>query len=220
MHYLKSTFNINVEKFFLYLEPDSFLFFGRSGAFKSMLLSFFNFVYKKNILTFSLSLIGNINKLLKFNIGCLSIQNMSIINNMYVSNCIPFYNWFGYRLHAHKYMFFLKTLLLQIFFSVTRGWIKRLRLVGIGYKLYNINNVLLFKIGYNKFIIFLLPLDLRVIITGRKKRGFTVIGINKLLLFLISKLLLQLRIPNIYTGKGIRLRGIPFVRKVGKKSLF
>lgn len=210
----------NIEKLYIYMEPSSFLFCSKAGSFKLLVFPFMNFSYKRNILTSFLSLLGSLNKILRFEICIEDLKDVHIIKEIHYKNNIPFYNLYGYYVYASKYIFIFKNLLLQIFFSINRGWIRRLRLVGIGYKLYHATNLLVFKIGYNRSIIFLLPFDLRINVTGRKKRGFIVFGINKLFLTLMSKLLLQLRIPNIYTGKGIRVRGTLFIRKVGKKTLF
>lgn len=222
MHTFISPISIDIYKFILYIEPSFFLFFGRAGAFKTMLFYPILLHCIRNILVVSVSPIVLFNRFLKYDavpvtsksIGFSTQKNICFISNDSI------YSMYAYHKYIYKYFFFVRRLILQIIFSIHRGWVKRLRLVGIGYKLYYSASLLVLKLGYSKCTFFLLPFDLRFSITGRKKRGFSIFGIRKLGLTLISHLLLQLRIPNIYTGKGIRMRSTLFLRKLGKKSLF
>lgn len=214
--------SIDIHKFILYIEPSFFLFFGKAGAFKIMLFYpiLLNCLY--NILLVSISPIVLLNRFLKYDVLPLLNRNINFPNKKkihFIKNDY-IYNMYIYHKYIYKYFFFVRRLVLQIIFSIHRGWTKRIRLVGIGYRLYYFASLLILKLGYSKCIFFLLPFDLRLSITGRKKRGFSLFSIRKLGLTLISRLLLQLRIPNVYTGKGIRMRSILFLRKLGKKSLF
>lgn len=219
MYFLNFPIFIDFSKFILYIEPSFFLFFGKAGAFKTILFRPLLLNYVRNVITILLSPIALINRILKHIVRSISYHYIAIKTFNFICS-IPFHDIYTYHKYMCKYFFFLKRLFLQIISSIHRGWVKRLRLVGIGYKLYSHSNLLILKLGYSKCIFFSLPLDIRITVTGRKKRRFSLFSIDKMELTLVSKLLLQLRIPNIYTGKGIRIRGISFIRKLGKKSLF
>lgn len=215
------TFNLKSHNICLYIEPSAFLFIGKAAILKFYIHSFIylsKFVHVLKVCISPLSLFSY--KLVYYaNINLFNLKFVNI-NNLKLFSSIKFHDNYSNKKYLGKYFYSLKCLMFKSIFSLNRGWISRLRLAGIGYKLYTFCNLIIFKIGYNKCLFFLLPLDLRIMITGRKKRGFIIFGMNKLLVTTISKILLQLRIPNIYTGKGIRIRGQRFVRKVGKKSLF
>lgn len=222
MHTFISPISIDIYKFILYIEPSFFIFFGKAGAFKTILFYPILLHCICNVLVISVSPVVLFNRFLKYNVVPVLNKGISFVTKkkIYFISSNSIYSMYVYHKYIYKYFFFIRRLILQIIFSIHRGWVKRLRLVGIGYKLYYSASLLILKLGYSKCIFFLLPFDLRFSITGRKKRGFSIFSIHKLGLTLISRLLLQLRIPNIYTGKGIRMRSTLFSRKLGKKSLF
>lgn len=215
MHNFTFPVTIDIYKFLLYIEPSFFLFLGKSGALKTMLFYPVLLSCINNIFIVSISLVAFLNRFSKYSVVSMLLKkNLFFIGNDFI------YSIYLYYKHMYKYFYNIRRLMVQIIFSIHRGWVRRLRLVGIGYKLYCFANLLVLKLGYSKCIFFLLPFDLHLGITGRKKRGFSLYSIRKLGLSLISRFLLQLRVPNIYTGKGIRMRSILFLRKLGKKSLF
>lgn len=191
-------------KFFFYFEPSLFLFIGKLGSFKFKTILNFYYILHTYVLDIAPSILSFFN-------------NWVVCKSKYL-DCYLQINKGSILLS--KVFFFLKYLFLQIVLSIYSGWSKKLRLIGIGYKIYYSKNLIILKIGYSNYIICLLPYELRILITGRKKRSYTLFGINKLLFGIILKFILCLRIPNVYTGKGIRLRGFFFTRKAGKKSQF
>jgi ribosomal protein L6P/L9E len=79
---------------------------------------------------------------------------------------------------------------------------------------------LVLKLGYSHYVIYLLPYELSIAFIGRKRRSFMLSCSNQKIVSLVSRYIACLRIPNVYTGKGIRLRGTLFLRKEGKRSQF
>ena len=81
-------------------------------------------------------------------------------------------------------------------------------------------NLLILKVGYTFFIFYQVPYEFKLFRLGRRKRKLLIYSYNKELVSSLSYNLLNLRIPSVYTGKGIRLRGAFFLKKAGKGSLF
>lgn len=100
------------------------------------------------------------------------------------------------------------------------GWKKRLRVLGLGYKIYLFDGILLFKFGYSHYVLCIISYVLQIGLLGRKKCSIYLFSLNKYVLNNFVRTVLLLKLSNIYTGKGIRMQGILFLRKEGKKSQF
>ncbi len=196
--------SIEYSKLFFYFEPSFFLFIGKLSSFKFKTI--INFYYVLNI--YILNILPSILRIL--NIFLIHTTFKLYLGLKYKDINIILVKWFN----------FFKNIFVRTVSSVCSIWNKQLRLIGIGYKVYHFCNLLVLKIGYSHYIIYLVPYELRLVIVGRKKRNFILFGINKLIVGAVVNFILCLRVPNIYTNKGIRLRGRISSRKAGKKSQF
>jgi large subunit ribosomal protein L6 len=104
--------------------------------------------------------------------------------------------------------------------GVTEGFIKKLELVGVGYKASNQGNLLDLSLGYSHNIIFEIPKELKVATAQEKGDNpkITLEGIDKQLLGQVAAKLRSLRKPEPYKGKGVKYVGEQVRRKAGKAA--
>jgi len=81
-----------------------------------------------------------------------------------------------YSLFINKnIVFFIKNL----FILINSGYTSKFTLVGIGYRQFYSNNIVIFKLWYNHLVHKILPLDLLTIKKNKKKKYFTLFSLNK-----------------------------------------
>ncbi len=104
--------------------------------------------------------------------------------------------------------------------GVTDGFVRKLELVGVGYKAANQGNVLDLALGYSHNIIFEVPQELKVTTAQEKGQNPTITleGIDKQLLGQVAAKLRGLRKPEPYKGKGVKYVGEFIRRKAGKAA--
>jgi len=104
--------------------------------------------------------------------------------------------------------------------GVTDGFIKKLELVGVGYKATNQGNVLDLSLGYSHNIIIAIPKELKVTTETLKGSNplVTLEGADKQLLGQVAAKIRSLRKPEPYKGKGVKYQGEYIRRKAGKAA--
>jgi len=104
--------------------------------------------------------------------------------------------------------------------GVTEGFMKKLELVGVGYKASNQGNMLDLSLGYSHNILFEVPKELKVVTDQLKGENpkITLEGIDKQLLGQVAAKLRSLRKPEPYKGKGVKYVGEVVRRKAGKAA--
>lgn len=104
--------------------------------------------------------------------------------------------------------------------GVTKGYVKELELVGVGYRASNTGQLLELTIGFSHPILFALPDEIQV--ETRMEKGKNPIvrleSIDKQLLGQIAAKIRSFRKPEPYKGKGIRYVGEQVRRKAGKAA--
>lgn len=105
----------------------------------------------------------------------------------------------------------------NVFTSIKYGYFVRFFFSGIGFKCWKSkikNNIfLVFDLGYTNYFFIKLP---KFIILKFKKYEFLIFGFSKLKLHLFARILKNLRFPDNYKGKGVRLFKEKLVFKTGK----
>lgn len=204
--------HISIEnlKTFFYFEPSFFLFVGKISSFKFKSISKLFYEFAGGFVKVSRSILSVLYVYIAcMHVGVTSMAQLCGIFCLY-SDCQP--------LPIEQSLFRIWYLFLKGLLSTSTGWNAKLRSVGIGYKVYFYQNLLVLKLGYSHYVIYLLPYELSIVFIGRKKRSFMLSCSDHSILSLVTGYIACLRIPNVYTGKGIRLRGNIFLRKEGKKS--
>ena len=98
----------------------------------------------------------------------------------------------------------------------SKGFEKKLELVGTGYKA-NINGKdLVLSLGYSHDINFTIPES--ITITVEKNTNVSVTGSSKQLVGQVAAKIKSFRKPEPYKGKGVRYHGEKIYRKEGKKK--
>ena len=107
-----------------------------------------------------------------------------------------------------------RTLLSNLVTGVTEGYVKKLEIVGTGYRVVAKGSALEFALGYSHSIT-VEPPD-GVTFTVEAPTRFSVSGIDKQKVGEVAANLRKLRKPDPYKGKGVRYAGEQVRRKVGK----
>jgi large subunit ribosomal protein L6 len=104
--------------------------------------------------------------------------------------------------------------------GVTEGYVKKLELVGVGYKAANQGNILDLALGYSHNIIFEIPSELKLTTSQEKGQNpmITLEGSDKQLLGQVCAKIKSLRKSEPYKGKGVKFVGEVLRRKAGKSA--
>ena len=104
--------------------------------------------------------------------------------------------------------------------GVTEGYIRKLELIGVGFKAANQGNVLDLSLGYSHNIIFEIPKEIKIATAQEKGQNpiITLEGIDKQLIGQVAAKLRSLRKPEPYTCKGVRFVGEVVRKKAGKAA--
>lgn len=104
--------------------------------------------------------------------------------------------------------------------GVSQGFVKKLELVGVGYRATSVGQVIELALGFSHPIHLMLPAEVKVeAVTDRKSNPIiTLESIDKQLLGQICAKLRSLRKPEPYKGKGVRFQGEVVRRKAGKSA--
>jgi large subunit ribosomal protein L6 len=104
--------------------------------------------------------------------------------------------------------------------GVTEGYVKKLELVGVGYKASNQGNLLDLSLGYSHNIVFEIPKELKIATAQEKGKNpiITLESIDKQLIGQVAAKIRSLRKPEPYKGKGVKFEGEVLRRKAGKSA--
>jgi len=98
--------------------------------------------------------------------------------------------------------------------GVTKGFEKRLEIVGIGFRADVEKNVLKLSVGFSHPVLYPIPEGIRVEV--EKQTQITIKGIDKQQVGTVAAKLRSIKPPEPYKGKGIRYLGEHIRKKVGK----
>jgi len=110
----------------------------------------------------------------------------------------------------------IQTLLKNSIQGVTQGYLRYLRIQGIGYRAALQEQTLTFKLGYSHDITYTLPASLRAFLPEPTLVG--IYGIDKTQVTQAAANIRALRPPSVYKGKGIRYADEVLKLKAGKKK--
>ncbi len=107
-----------------------------------------------------------------------------------------------------------RTLISNMVTGVTEGYVKRLEIVGVGYRVQAKGQDLEFSVGFSHVVRVTPPEGISFTVENPTK--FSVSGIDKQQVGQVAANIRQIRKPEPYKGKGIRYAGEQVRRKVGK----
>ena len=111
-----------------------------------------------------------------------------------------------------------RTLINNMVVGVTKGFTRELLVIGVGYKIEEKENGLVFHVGHSHAIEFPLPEGIKARVERQKEIRVILEGYDKELLGLTASRIRSLRPPEPYKGKGIRYADERIIRKAGKTA--
>jgi large subunit ribosomal protein L6 len=112
-----------------------------------------------------------------------------------------------------------RTLVFNMVEGVTKGFEKKLEIVGVGYRATVSGTKVVLNLGHSHPIDFPVPKGIKVEIDKEKKNILIISGIDKQLIGETAAKIRALRKPEPYKGKGIKYLGEHIVRKAGKAAV-
>ncbi|HMI76884.1 MAG TPA: 50S ribosomal protein L6 [Buchnera sp. (in: enterobacteria)] len=110
-----------------------------------------------------------------------------------------------------------RALVYSMLIGVTKGFIKKLQLFGVGYRVTMIgNNIINMSLGYSHIIKYILPTGIVAELPSQTE--IILKGINKQLVGQVAANLRSYRVPEPYKGKGIRYENEIIRVKEAKKK--
>ncbi len=110
-----------------------------------------------------------------------------------------------------------RSLLKNMVIGVTKGFTKKLELVGIGYKAELRGKYLILNIGYSHPIVFYPPADINIEVPA--PNTIVISGIDNQLVGLVAAKIRSYRKPEPYKGKGVKYDSEFIRRKAGKSAV-
>lgn len=107
------------------------------------------------------------------------------------------------------------TLINNMIIGVTKGYEKKLELVGVGYRVAAQGNSLKIEVGYSHPVLFPLPAGISATV---EKNTITLSGIDKQQVGEVAATIRRIRKPEPYKGKGIKYSDEVIRRKAGKAA--
>jgi large subunit ribosomal protein L6 len=107
-----------------------------------------------------------------------------------------------------------RAILMNSVIGVSKGWEKKLELVGVGYRAQMKGADLSFSLGYSHEVKFQVPAGIKVQVTDQVRLDIT--GIDRQKVGQTASEIRSLRPPEPYKGKGIKYAGENIRRKAGK----
>ncbi len=113
-----------------------------------------------------------------------------------------------------------RSLLANMVEGVSEGFVKELELVGVGYRVSSMGNLLELTVGYSHPIMLYVPDEIKVETITEKGQNpkIRLTSHEKQLLGQIASKIRSLRKPEPYKGKGIKYTGEILRRKAGKTA--
>ncbi len=107
-----------------------------------------------------------------------------------------------------------RSLIAALVIGVEKGWVKKLELVGVGYRAQSSGDKLTLAVGYSHPVEIIAPAGVTFKVEENTK--ITVSGFDKQLVGQVAANIRQVRPPEPYQGKGVRYSGEHVRRKAGK----
>jgi large subunit ribosomal protein L6 len=104
--------------------------------------------------------------------------------------------------------------------GVSEGFVKKMELIGVGYRATATGQVLELAVGYSHPVVFLIPKEIKVSADMQKGQPpiVTLESIDNQLLGLMCAQIRKVRKPEPYKGKGIKFVNEVIRRKAGKAA--
>ena len=143
-------------------------------------------------------------------LGIIKIKNKDLINYF-----IRFNTLFSRVVNNHI-LYFLRF----IFLLINQGYFNKFKIIGVGYRQFYSNNMVIYKLRYSHLIYNILPFDILTFKKHKRRKYFTLFSLNKNKLNKVMHIWLTYRIKNVYTKKGFFKKNKKvFFKEIVKKIL-
>jgi large subunit ribosomal protein L6 len=122
----------------------------------------------------------------------------------------------GNSRHANAMSGTLRALVANMVTGVTKGWEKKLALVGVGYRAQAQGDKLNLSLGFSHPVVQQMPKGIKVVTPTQTE--IVISGIDKQLVGRIAAEIRDVKPPEPYKGKGVRYAGEAIVLKETKKK--
>lgn len=109
-----------------------------------------------------------------------------------------------------------RALINNMVIGVTKGFSRRLEIIGVGYRAEKQGNNLVLQVGKSHPVIYAPPSKDISFDVDKEGRGFTINGMDKCQVGELAAVIRRTRPPEPYKGKGIRYQGEYVRQKAGK----
>jgi large subunit ribosomal protein L6 len=106
----------------------------------------------------------------------------------------------------------------KCFLGLSKGYRSKLKLVGVGYRAFIEGKILKLKIGYSHLVEYEIPDDIQIICAKTKGVLLLIKGKEKQRVTQVATEIRNLKIPDVYKGKGIHFNKEILKLKKGKKE--
>ena len=110
------------------------------------------------------------------------------------------------------------SILRNLIFGVVKGYRRKLRLVGVGFKASKRDQNLILKIGYSHEVVYPIPEDIKINCSKNKGIIIVISGVERVRVNQVAVEIRSFRIPDIYKGKGIHYNKEVLTLKKGKRE--
>jgi large subunit ribosomal protein L6 len=111
-----------------------------------------------------------------------------------------------------------RTLIVNMITGVTKGFEKKLEIIGVGYRATANKNKITLNLGYSKPIEYTAPKEIEFKLDEEKKNIIFINSIDNQLLGEVAAKIRSFRKPEPYKGKGIKYESEHIIRKAGKSA--
>jgi len=113
---------------------------------------------------------------------------------------------------------FYLSMIRNVFLGLSKGYRKKLRLVGVGYRASIEGNILKLKIGYSHTMEYAIPEDVQILCAKAKGTILLIKGKEYNRVTQVAADIRKLKVPDVYKGKGIHYNKEKLNLKKGKKE--
>ena len=123
-----------------------------------------------------------------------------------------------YLLNYKKKNHFFLSILNNIISGVLKGFIVKLKIIGVGYKAAVEKQQLTLRLGYSNNVVYNIPKNIKITINDKKELTLIIFGNNIQQVKQVAAEIRNLKKPEFYKGKGIRYFNEVINLKEGKKN--
>lgn len=109
-----------------------------------------------------------------------------------------------------------RSLINNLIIGISKGFKKKLIIIGIGYKIKTYKNYIILSLGFSHDIVYALPKEININIY--KNNIISLESYDKYILGRVISDIKNIRKIDPYKGKGIKLLGEKSIKKIGKKK--